>query len=371
MKWEVVVVGGGPAGALAAAASAEARARTLILERAPTRIPCCAGLVSPATAQRLQIPSSLILREIRGVRVYSPTGKVAELRAEEPKGLVLDRLALNQWLLKKAQEKGAAFWPISAREFAEDFVLTEKGKVEFEVLVGADGAQSGVARAFGLPRPREMLVAVQADIRVELEDWVEIHLGIVPDFFAWAVPEKEGVAKVGLATCSGRAAFDRLRDFLGQRFPGAEVLRIQAGLIPIGPPTATVQRRVILVGNAAAQVKPLTGGGLAFISLCAPIAGKIVAMGPAAIPQYERTWREILERELAFQEGARKLFLSLEPKDLEETVKVLRHKKVAEILQKIEDIDRLAELPKKVLRSPDLWPILWPFFRLFSAHTRA
>jgi flavin-dependent dehydrogenase len=111
--------------------------------------------------------------------------------------------------------------------------------VEFEMVVGADGAYSTVARAAGLSRSREILVALQAEVRVELRDWVEVHFGVVPDFFAWAVPEKEGIAKVGLATAFGRQALPRLRYFLGKKFHGCEVISVRSGLIPIGPPQET------------------------------------------------------------------------------------------------------------------------------------
>ena len=119
---------------------------------------------------------------------------------------------------------------------------------------------------------------------MELRDWVEVHFGVVPDFFAWAVPEKEGIAKVGLATAFGRQALPRLRYFLGKKFQGCEVISVRSGLIPIGPPQETSRARVILTGNAAAQVKPLTGGGLAFLSQCAPLAGRAAAFGEKRYP---------------------------------------------------------------------------------------
>ncbi|MBC7221466.1 geranylgeranyl reductase family protein [Candidatus Bipolaricaulota bacterium] len=363
MKFEVVVVGGGPAGALAARSAAEEGAKTLLLERAPKRRPCCAGLVSPATAERLGIPGHLILREIRAVRVFSPQGQMVELRAKEVKGLVLDRAGLDCWLREKAEEKGVEFWPLAATGLDREKVFTPKGTVSFEVVVGADGAYSTVARAFGLPRPREILVAIQAEIRAELGDCVEVHLGVVPDFFAWAVPEKEGVAKVGLATALGREAFPLLRDFLE---PKSEILSIQTGLIPLGMPTKIAGDRCLLVGNAAGQVKPLTGGGLAFLSLCAPLAGRVAARGPQALSEYERDCRRMIGEEVSFQERARSIFLRLKPEALEEMVQTLSHPKLANFLAECADIDQFSSLPPKILARPQLWPLLLPLTHWLS-----
>ncbi len=322
MKFEVVVVGGGPAGALAARAATKARAKTLLLERSLKRIPCCAGLVSPKTADRLGVPSHLVLREIRAARVFSPQGRMVELRADEAKGLVLDRPGLDRWLREKAQESGVEIWHAEAQGLEGGKLFTAKGLVDFEALVGADGVYSVVARDAGLPRPREILVAVQAEVRAELGDTVEVHFGVVPDFFAWAVPGKEGIVKVGLATRFGREALPKLRDFLAKRFPGREILGVRAGLIPLGPPERVSGDRVVLTGNAAGQAKPLTGGGLAFLSLCAPMAGEAAALGKSALREYEGKWRKAVGEELVLQERARRLFLRLPPEALEEVVQI-------------------------------------------------
>lgn len=363
MRYEVVVVGGGPAGALAAAAAAQAGAKTLLLERAPKRIPCCAGLVSWNTAQRLRVPPSLVLREIRGVRVVSPQGKAVELRAAEAKAVVLDRRGLDSWLRTQAQEAGAEVWLKAARGLRGEEVLTTRDRGQFEVLVGADGTRSGVAKWAGLPWPRKILVALQAEVQEELGDVVEVHLGIVPDFFAWAVPAEEGVTRVGLATAPGNSPFPKLRDFLPKRFPKGKILSFRAGLIPLDTPSEIVRGRVLLVGNAAGQVKPLTGGGLAFLSLCAPLAGKLAAQGPEALRHYPQKCWELIGKEMEFEEHARESFLRLSPQALEEIVRTFEHPKLQAFLAEVGDIDHFAGLGQKLLRSPKIWPLLIPLAR--------
>lgn len=363
MKFQVVVVGGGPAGAMAARAAAEARAKTLLLERAPKKVVCCAGLVSRTTAERLQTPRTLVLREIRAVRLFFPDEKMAELRAEETKAVVLDRYALNQWLRNEAQESGAELWFAAATALTNTHLVTTQGTVEFDVLIGADGAHSTIANLAGLPKPREFLVAVQAEIRAELGDAVEVYLGAVPDFFAWAVPAEEGVARAGLATSQGRKALMWLGDFLTRRFPRAPVLSVRTGLIPLGPPPETVRKHTLLLGNAAAQTKPLTGGGLAFISLCAPLAGILAAQGPETLPQYEAQWRRMIGEEITFEEKVRRVFLGLGPEAFAQLSHALADRKLAQFLAEAGDIDCFSVLVEKILARPSLWPTLLPLLR--------
>lgn len=365
MKYDVVIVGGGPAGALAARASASAGAKTLVLERAENRVPCCAGLVSLATAERLHVPSRQVLREIHGVRVVSPKGKTVELRAGSPKAVVLDRKALDRFLREKAEDEGAEIRWISAKGLHGTTLLTDRGSLEFTVLVGADGAMSAVARWAGLPRPREILVAAQAEVRAELGDMVEVHLGVVPDFFAWVVPADEGLVRVGLATAAGCTAWPRLKEFLNRRFPQSRVLSLRTGLIPLGRPGEITRDRVVLVGNAAGQTKPLTGGGLAFLSQCAPVAGELAARGPEALAQYPARCRALLGEEEEFEEQARRVFCRLSPEALEEIVRILTHPHLQELLAKAGDIDRFSSLRTELLRNPRVWPLLLPLARWF------
>jgi len=361
-NFDVAVVGAGPAGSLAACAAAKAGARVLLLERAPLREARCAGLVSLTTKDRLSVPPNLVLREIRGVRVFGPDGPVLELRAENPKAVVLDRTGLDRWLRQKAQEQGAEFWPVPLMAVERDLLHCGQERVTFAVLIGADGARSFVRKSLGLPGPAEELVGIQAVVEAELGDEVQVFLGIVPDFFGWAVPAEEGVSRVGLATTQGRAAPDLLRALLRAHFPGARVRKVQAGLIPIGPPARTAGENVLLVGNAAAQVKPLTGGGLAFLALCAPLGGELAAQGPEGPGRYEGSWRQMLGEELSLQLSARQAFLQLGPARIAEALRAMP-RNLREFLAQEGEIDSFSLLPRKLRRRPDLWPGLLALLR--------
>ncbi|HEC62847.1 MAG TPA: NAD(P)/FAD-dependent oxidoreductase [Candidatus Acetothermia bacterium] len=357
-KWDVAVVGGGPAGALAAAAAARAGARVVLLERtrrAPVR---CGGLIGPHARRLLALTPDLVLQEITAIRIHPPAGEPVELQAENPKAYVVDRKKLDQLLLLRASEAGVEVrLGVAARGFSGEVLYTTCGKLEFSVLIGADGPRSSVAQWAGLPGPREVLVGVQARLRVRVQQGlVQVFLGsrVAPGFFGWAIPTEEHML-VGLGTTAGRAAGELLRELLRAHFPGAEVVERTAGLIPIGPSSRTHAGRVLLVGDAAGQTKPLSGGGLYFLARCAPLAGELAAQGPTALADYQPRWQREIGQEIEFGLRVRRVFLRVTDEKLGLLIEGLRDEELAEFLAQVADADQPSKLVRAALSRPELW----------------
>jgi len=371
-KVNVAVIGGGPAGAIVAQETAKEGLRTVLFERAPNAPLRCAGLISMRAAEELGVPEDLILEEIHGGVVHGPKGNEVALTAPEAKAVVIDRQRFDAHLRERARTAGAAVLEgASAFGWDGEVLHTSVGEFRPEILVGADGAVSSVARWAGLPEPREILVAYQAEIdaRPRYPGHVEVFLGrdIAPGFFAWAIPAGE-VLRVGLATTEKGHGLLLFQSFIAKKFPNLRVLSTSGGLIPIGPPTPTSIERVFLVGDAAAQVKPITGGGLYYGGRAAALLGRLIVAGNPR--EYEQRWREWIGREIEFGLRARRGFLSLSDNELDFLVSLLEDRALSAFLLERGDMDYPSRLIPELRRSPHLWPLGFKILKALGGLSR-
>lgn len=373
--YDVGVVGGGPIGAIAARAAAKVGARVLLVEIGdgsgePAR---CAGLVSPRAWKALGAPEGCVLREIRGGTLRAPSGRAIHLRAQETKALVIDRARLNRELLARAAEAGVEIRTktraVGARNGALVVEDDRREEIRVGVVIGADGPRSDVGGYFSLPRPGRLLEAAQAVLRASVVavDEVEILFGgaIAPGFFAWAIPAESDRLRVGLATPPGndpRALLDRL---LEARYPGEVVARI-GGIIPIEAAPRTATDGALLVGDAAGQVKPTSGGGLYTGAVCAQIAGEIAGYAGLAgrtdadtLGAYERRWQEAIGDELRFGAAARDVLSGFSDDEIDRALAGLDDPQVLHVVERAGDIDYPSRLVRAFIAQRSLWPRLF------------
>jgi len=370
---DILVVGGGPAGAVAARRAAETGARVLLVDQedGTSGDVRCTGLVSPRTREILGFTETSILREIRRARVYAPGGRVLEIASETTKGLVLDRAVLRRELFEKALEAGVEIrCPARAVGASGGSVRVEAGggaeSIEAPVVIGADGPRSSVASWFDLARPAQFLRASQAVVEGKgaRPDGVEVFLGnqVAPGFFAWSVPAEEGRLRVGLAVAKETDPEPFLARLLARRFPGRVIAR-GGGLIPIGAPALTVGDGVLLVGDAAGQAKPSSGGGIYTGSLCASLAGEIAGYAALTgqvtcqtLEEYDRRWRKALGEELRFGLSLHQARTSLTDEAIDALVLALDEPSVLEVVALEGDLDYPSQLARAFLRRRELWP---------------
>jgi digeranylgeranylglycerophospholipid reductase len=383
---EVAVVGAGPAGSTIAYHLAR-RGRSVLLAEEHRRVGFpvqCAGLVSSRVIQ-MAGTDRMVLNVIRGATIFSPSLRRLSFSAPEPRAYVLSRSGLDRALADRAARAGVRVEPgwkfvgVTGRMGSGRPVLSfrtvdgESREVQARLVVGADGVTSPVARAFRLRRPLEVLPAYEAEVPLSggEGDQVEVYLGhdLAPGLFGWSVPDGGGLARIGVAVRAdtGRTARDYYRALVrqmarqrGRPVPGP-VEVVVAG-IPIGEVPRTEGDHVLLVGDAAGQVKPLSGGGIytgmRAAEIAAEVADEALSRGEplaGSLADYGVRWRRELGEEFRRAWFLRRLFLRLKDEDFERLLDLLDEEGLLSSIIALGDIDFPTVTARQLLRqSPAL-----------------
>jgi len=389
MEYDVVVVGAGPAGSMAAKYAAKAGARVLMIEEHATiGLPVqCAGLISTRAYEGCELSETIGKHVIRGAHIHAPGGRVLKVDGKRTMAYVIDRGELDRAMALEALKAGVASLVKTRfsglrRKDAQLFVTAishgEPIEIQTSVLIGADGLQSAVGRLAGLDRVQSVLTCAQAEVYTDIGDlnFVELYVGqdVAPGFFAWAIPTQWGTVRIGL--CSSERSFDLLNSLIGRISPrsAASLVRFSAGAIPIGPPACTVTDGVLIVGDAAGQVKPTSGGGIYPGTLCAKIAGTIagqaVTQGDTskkALMAYDTQWRSEIGRELVTGLRIRDGLNKLSDDELDYVIGALDDEQMLDIISRYGDMDRPSIVVRKLLfstKAPRLLKLIKPMIKL-------
>lgn len=308
--YDFLVVGAGPSGSRFARSAADRGHDVLVLESGEIGRPlACSGHVSLDIWEF--VPDSarerLHQNEIYGARFHlgGADSQAYPFYKDAPVSNAIDRVELDRTLAECAREAGASVrtgHTVTSVEERPDRVKIEAtgpdGVERFEarIVCGADGPRSRVRSQLGLPEPTELLHGVLGfDPEPDRDDFVDVHL-TVPRFFAWRIPRGAAGVEYGLAVEPGADAGERFEALVADY--GADIGTRCSGAIPIGPPDRTVGKRGFLVGDAAGQTKPFTGGGILYGMRAADIAArKIEPDHPATVQKYEHAWRRELGRD--------------------------------------------------------------------------
>ncbi|MFC1902873.1 geranylgeranyl reductase family protein [Chloroflexota bacterium] len=357
--YDVLVIGGGPVGSRVAHMLAEVGYEVVVLEQKERvgEVVCCTGIVSQECVSSFSIDDSVVLKRVNSARLFSPSGEVLRLWRKETQACILDRAAFNTDMAGRAQGRGAEYvlgGLVSDIQVGNDGVMVEVAsrgeRLNFEgrVAVIAAGFRSKLVERLGLGKVGDFVVGTQADVQSTVDE-VEVYFGrgIAPGFFAWLVPTSPGGARVGLMTrrSPGQYLGRLMSSLLTQGKIVSADAELSYGGIPLKPLSRTYGDRVLVVGDAAGQVKPTTGGGIYYGLLCADIAADTLLralqkddLSARSLACYEREWKKRLKRELEIDYYARKFYERLNDGQIDRIFDIIKSNGLDKDLLKAEDL---------------------------------
>jgi len=357
---DVIVVGAGPIGSYLAYKLADMGYEVLVLERGERlgEKVCCTGIIGQECASAFPIDESVILRWANSATLFSPSGKPLRVWRERNQACIIDRPAFDLAMAGKAQGRGAQYIlnsPVWDIEVGDNGVTVkanrqgEKSNFKARAAVIASGFGSGLTERLGLGKSSDFVTGAQTEVPVTGIDEVEVYFGdkIAPSFFAWLVPTSPGKALVGLLSRRNPGLY--LRKLLTSLLAEGKIVSadgtLNYGGIPLKPLKRTYGERLIVVGDAAGQVKPTTGGGIYYGLLCADTAANILKealesndLSAKNLSRYQRGWKKKLGRELRTGYWSRKLYERLSDGQIDRIFAIIESSGIDRALLEAEDL---------------------------------
>ncbi|WP_318785995.1 NAD(P)/FAD-dependent oxidoreductase [Methanimicrococcus hacksteinii] len=402
--YDLIVVGGGPTGSVAARyAKLNGVSRVLVIEEnasigSPVQ---CAGLLSTAALLEpdMEPDSSFVLNAVKGAKVYPPSGKQLKIVGKETKAYVVSRKMFDRRLAEMAANEGADYLMkaqvvgLTDGVFADDsgdmkvkaLEVIHNGEIQTyyaKVVIAADGVRSRTAGFAGLAPCEKVLsgVQIEANYLSEDSDFVEMFVGsAAPGFFAWSIPASETISRIGLAVDSDMkkaelkraglteqiepvSAGDYLNTLLQNPVIDAKITPgysdFVVGGIPIGPMKKTYAAGLMIAGDAAGQCKPVSGGGIYTGAVAAKIAAKVAAeaieegdFSERKMSEYEKRWKKELGRELEIGMRIHDYRMKLSDEEMNKIFDGLNDPEILDLITEYGDMDHPSVLIQKLMLS--------------------
>ena len=379
-NFDVLVVGGGPAGLYAAERLARRGVSTLVCEEHnqigdPVH---CTGVLATESFDMLGLPRDATLNPLTTARFVSPAGIAISYSTQSPLASVIDRGVFDRALAARAAAAGAVIrlgTRVSVVETGPTAVRAQIGDewINARLLILACGANYAFQRRVGLGLPRSYLHSAQRELPATLSGEVEMHFGreVAPDGFAWAVPivrPTGNFVRVGVMTSRDPVGcYSRMVGRIAERWGIADQsLPPRQKILPLGAIDRTYTDRTLVIGDAAGLVKPTTGGGIHYSIWSAALAADVVVdalsadrLDAAALAAYERQWRDRLGEEFAEQRSLRDLVTRLSDQEIDTFFDLARTDGIMPIVRKTAQFNHHRHLIRALLRHPPARKILF------------
>lgn len=333
----ITIIGAGPAGSyLAYLLAKQGKEVTVIEEHEKIGSPVqCTGIVTSSIEKFVKLPNDVIANRCSKVAVVSKNSHITANTDE----IVLWRNKFDGFLANMASGEGAKI--LVSHQFIgfngktsikiKDKKSNKIKNIGSEVIVGADGPSSAVAKAANLSSNSKFYIGMQAKVKLKMElGKFETYFGSdFPNFFGWVVPESEYTVRLGLG------AFENAKDyfykFLEKRTGKKNIICWESGIIPVYNPKQVIQKNnLFLIGDSASHVKATTGGGIipslkAARTLCDCLINH---------KDYNKEFKKESGRELLLHLKVRSILNKFSDKDYDYLLGLMDQEKVKRILKK-------------------------------------
>ncbi len=360
MEKEVAIVGGGVVGLVMAKELAKSGVPTTVYE-ARARIGeganKASGIVSVGGLDSMGIDySGAVINSLDGAVLYAGKERL-NIKAKETKAYVLNREMLAQLCAKEAVAEGVKI--VLGTKVGKD-MLSELSKEK--IVVGADGVISNVASNFGFPKISNYVLTYKAEYeRASIHDQHSCEVffsDASKKFFGWTVPHSSSVLEVGVGEWmqSRRNSLSVFNTFItnpsaSKGLRGANKISGLASMIPLQARKTTVKGNVLLVGDAAGQVKATTGGGIVFGTLCGRTAAEAIInhiRKGAPLSLYEKMWRRKYGLDLGMHRMIHSYYSSVGPNGSELLFRLAKIFGIEGFLSRYGDMDSPSKIVKRI-----------------------
>ena len=382
--YDVAIVGAGPIGSTLAYELAKENIKVCLIDKKKViGLPLqCAGIINKRVLDINQIPAEFILNKVKGAFIHSRNHSLT-VSKDEDQALVIDRVALDQYLYKRAIQEGVDSYlsskVVSIDDISGEVEFKKDSKVETiksKVLVGADGPLSVVSSAIG--NDFNYYCASQYLLKVDGIDemsFVDLYAyeNLFPGFI-WAIPTYKNIFRIGLfSEYDYKRQAEILDDFLKDdfKYDDYEVIEKYKGKIPIyNKDNALYKNRALVIGDAASQVKPTTGGGLLIGFETVNIAKKniinalsssndlnsdrIVENGGKILQNvfkdYQKDFEKRFLKEMSYQFKVQETLCTLSDDDLDYFLLKLKENEADKLISEYGDMDDQSIVVKEFLK---------------------
>lgn len=366
---DVIVVGAGPVGSYCASELARRGLDVLVLEknRPGQHQPVCSGVIGAEAFTEFPLPVDSIISEVRDIVLVSPAGQKVAYHPDTVQAYVVNRTMFDEQLRVLARSSGAEIKEgltcigFDATDRSVLMRVSPNGQeIRARSVLIASGYNPALTKMAGLGTVHGFVEGVQAEAEADDLEQTEVYLGnmIAPSSFAWLIGLGNGKARVGLT--SRRRSMVFLRSFLNSPSVTGRVRlagRVHKKIIPVGLLKRSFGDRLMVVGEAAGQVKTTTHGGIYYGLICARVAVETMIeawnkkdFSAAVFAEYERKWRQLLEPEILKGLRFRRFFSHLTDGQIEWFFRMSQKDGIMDLLHKKARFDWHAEFISSLIQ---------------------